>query len=505
MRKNILQYFEDTANKHPEKTVFGSKDVQICYKDFIHSARRIGSRLAEADLEKKNVAVFIDKSVNCLLGMFGSVYANACYTVIDVESPIERINTILDTLNPACIITDEANKASCAEKFDQTIFVIENMTAEAENTKLLGEIFDRQCDTDPLYILFTSGSTGVPKGSVICHRSVIDYAVTICKTFDINETTTWGSQTPFYFSMSILDVFSTVVAGATLFIIPKICFIFPLSLIEFLDDNKINSIYWVPTALNIIADFDTFSTAKPSYLKKVLFAGESMPVKQLNYWIEHLPDVLYANLYGPTEITDTCTYYIVDRHFDPSDSLPIGIPFDNCDILVVDDNGNRILPGDDNEGVLYVRGSFLGLGYYNNPKKTAEAFVQNPLNKLYPEIVYRTGDIVSYNDKNELIFKGRKDHQIKHMGHRIELGEIETGASAIEGVDRVCCIYDKANSNIVMFYTGSSDERTVKKSIKCFVPSYMVPQKCIKMSALPINMNGKIDRVKLSKDYLKQI
>ena len=228
-----------------------------------------------------------------------------------------------------------------------------------------------------------------------------------------------------------------------------------------------------------------------------------MPVKQLNYWREHLPEALYANLYGPTEITDTCTYFIVDREFSPSDSLPIGVAFDNCDVLVIDEENNCLVEDTVSEGILYVRGSFLGLGYYNNPEKTAEAFVQNPLNKMYPEVLYRTGDIVSYNERGELLFKGRKDHQIKHMGHRIELGEIETGASAIDNVDRVCCLYDDANSEIVLFYTGSADEKSVRKSMKAYVPSYMVPQKCIKLSALPINMNGKIDRIKLGNDYLK--
>ena len=503
MYKNIIQYLEDTAKKYPEKIVFGSNETKITYKQFVSDAAKIGSVLAKSGFTKKNVAVFVDKSVNCLLGMFGSAYANACYTVIDVESPAERINTIIDTLNPACIITDEKNKETCFAKVDKEVLVIEDMLKDDADYDLLAQVMSRQCDTDPLYVLFTSGSTGVPKGSVICHRSVIDYALTICATFDINADTVWGSQTPLYFSMSILDVFSTVVSGATFYIIPKICFIFPLSLIEFLDNNKINSIYWVPTALNIVADFDTFGTAKPQYLQKVLFAGEAMPVKQLNYWRSHLPEAVYANLYGPTEITDTCTYYVVNRDFLPSDSLPIGIPFDNCDVLVIDEENNCLVEDTTSEGILYVRGSFLGLGYYNNPEKTEQAFVQNPLNKMYPEVLYRTGDIVSYNEYGELLFKGRKDHQIKHMGHRIELGEIETGASAIEGVDRVCCLYDNANSEIVLFYTGSEEEKAVRKGIKAYVPSYMVPQKCIKLSALPINMNGKIDRIKLGNEYLK--
>ena len=176
----------------------------------------------------------------------------------------------------------------------------------------------------------------------------------------------------------------------------------------------------------------------PQYLRTVLFAGEVMPVKHLNYWRKFLPDCTYANLFGPTETTDICTFYRVDRIFENDESLPIGKACDNCSVLLLTDDGREALPGE--EGELIVRGSFLADGYYNDPEKTAAAFPQNPLNKAYPERVYRTGDIARLNEKGEFIYISRKDFQIKRSGYRIELGEIEAAVGSLDGV---MCIRDR--------------------------------------------------------------
>ena len=496
MIKSITDFLELHGKDRPDKCVYADKDRSVTYGEFVEHCKKAACGLPE----KKNVAIFIDKTVNCLTAMFAAAYANACYTIIDVQSPVDRVHTILSTIHPDCVLTDRKN-VNNAERFGfQNLILLEDLLKNGINYDKLAAIQKRRIDTDPLYILFTSCSTGIPKGTVVAHRSVIDYAQVVCESFAIDKNTIWGSQTPFYFSMSVLDVFATVVAGGTLQIIPKLYFSFPYMLIDYINERHINAIYWVPTALSIVANFETFEKKKPQYLKKILFAGETMPVKQLNYWIRHLPDVMYANLYGPTEITDTCTYYIVNRPFKDSDSLPIGNEFDNCEVLVINEDNRRVLSHEDGMGELYVRGSFLGMGYYGNVSKTSEAFVQNPLNKEYPELLYRTGDLVCYNEYNELVFRGRKDSQIKHMGHRIELGEIESVASAVAGIDRVCCLYDSDKTQIVLFYSGTVEEEHVAACMRCGVPNYMVPQRILKKTALPINMNGKIDRIKLKEE-----
>lgn len=495
MCKTIKDILKNTTEKHEEKVLFSEINKEVTYKEFYDICEAGASFLLSKNLYKQNVMIFIDKSINCLEAMFSSMFAGVVYTVVDVNSPINRIETIMDTLKPAAIITDEKNKQKCKNLEIESFCIEEMLETEILPDKLI-EANQSLVDTDPLYILFTSGSTGVPKGSVINHRSVILYATDICNTFSITEESVFGSQTPFYFSMSILDIFATILSGATFNIIPKMYFSFPVKLIEHLNQFKVNTIYWVPSAMSIVANFNTFESALPKYLKTILFAGEVMPIKVLNYWKKFLPEALYANLFGPTEITDTGTYYIVNRDFNDNESLPIGIPFSNSDVLVITENEKNAKEGE--VGELCFRGSFLGMGYYNNPEKTKEVFIQNPLNKKYPEIIYKTGDLVKYNELGELLYLGRKDFQIKHMGYRIELGEIESNIFAIDGVLSCACIYDTINSKIVLFYQSNkiSEEEMLKFAKEKLVP-YMVPNEIVKIDKMPINANGKIDRVKL--------
>ena len=502
MIKNILQLLENTVELFPNKVAFGDDKREITYVEFLKNSKKIGSCVASKKVTQKPIIIFIDKTVNCLEAMMGVIYSGNFYTILDTKTPVERAKSIIDTLDPIMIITDEKNEKKMSALNIQNIEVL--MYEDAVDYKIdeetLKDIRDKQIDTDILYVLFTSGSTGVPKGTVLTHKAVISYTTWVKDTFDINENTIWGSQTPFYFSMSITDVFSTIITGATLYIIPKMYFSFPVKLIEYMNEKKINSIYWVPSALCIVANLGALKTAEFESLQKILFAGEVMPVKQLNEWIQKLPNAQFANLYGPTETTDICSYYVIDRKFENDESIPMGKHCNNCGLIIVDENGNEILPTKDKEskiGELLVRGSFLASGYYKNPEKTKEAFVQNPINNSYPEIVYRTGDLVKYNKRGELIYISRKDYQIKHMGYRIELGEIERNIYGIDKIVLCACIYDEKEQKIVLFYQGDLEiEELAEEANKRLLP-YMRPNKYIKVSHMPYNANGKIDRKKL--------
>lgn len=495
--KNVLEFLERDAKVYPSKLAFIDANCNINYSELLESSKKIGSELCELNVMNKPVAIYLDKSVKIPMAMFGIVYSGNFYVVVDSEMPVERIQKIFSSLNPVAIVTEEKYYSNALSLGVEKVYDLKDMLKCEINNEALACVRDLQIDTDPLYALYTSGSTGLPKGAVLSHRSVIAYSEWVTKTFDINSDTVFGNQTPFYFSMSVTDIYSTIRTGATLVIIPKQYFTFPIKLVEFLNQHRINTIYWVPSAMSIVANLKLFSVAKPEYLKTVLFAGEVMPTKQLNYWIKNLDSsITYANLYGPTETTDICTYYVVDREFSDDQPLPIGKHCDNCNVVIVNEKGERA--GVNEEGELFVRGSFLAYGYYNNPEKTAQAFVQNPLNCAYPEIVYKTGDLVKMNENGEIMYICRKDYQIKHMGYRIELGEIETAVSSLEGMQESVCIYDDENDKIVLIYSArKTNDEKIMAQLSTKLNSYLLPNRLIKLPQLPHNQNGKIDRKKL--------
>ena len=499
MKNSVLSWLDETAKRLPNKLALQDISGNITYQEYRSKSLAIAYKIVELNKGemKKPIVVYLEKGKEVLVSFMGVAYSGCFYSPIDTEMPQSRVDKILEVLKPEIVITTNKLKTNF-EKFNfyGSYIIYEETICSEEDETAVKPYTEKIIDTDLLYVLFTSGSTGVPKGVSICHRSVIDYTDWVTETFNITQKDTFGNQAPFYFDNSILDIYSCMKTGATLNIIPKKLFFQPVPLLEYIKYNKINTIFWVPSALIVVSKLKAFRNVDLSdTLKRVLFCGEVMPNKQLNIWRKFLPNVTYANLYGPTEITDACPYYIVDREFSDDEPLPIGIPMSNTDILVLNDEDKLVT--DDEVGELCVRGTSLAMGYYNNPEKTRSAFVQNPLNKAVPEIIYRTGDLVRYNEYREIIYISRKDFQIKHLGHRIELGEIETAISSLEEVTLNCCLYDEKNQKIVLFVDAQVDRDYIKERIEKLVPEYMIPGKVIYLENMPINANGKIDRIKL--------
>jgi len=502
MHASVLEWLEKSSVTYADKTALVDEWERYTYKEYRDKAVGIADAIIATGLgSKKPVVVYLNKSVKVLASFMGIAYTGNFYSPIDIDMPAQRVNRILEVLEPEVVITTKELKEEFA-KFDYkgSYLIYEDINPIAKS-EAVEEATAKIIDTDLLYVLFTSGSTGMPKGVCITHRGVIDYTDWVTETFEITSEDSFGNQAPFYFDNSILDIYSAMKTGATVYIIPKILFPQPVRLLEYLKENKINTIFWVPSALMVVSKLKAFRNVDlTDTLKRVLFCGEVMPNKQLNIWRKFLPDALYANLYGPTEITDACTYYIVDREFADDESLPIGIPMKNTEIMVLDDE-NRLVTEPGVVGELCVRGTGVATGYYKNPEKTAQAFVQNPLNDAYEEKIYRTGDLVEYNEYHELIYLSRKDFQIKHMGHRIELGEIETAVSSLPDVTMNCCLYDEKHSKIVLFLDKNMTKDEVNSALANMVPEYMLPGKVIFMEVMPLNANGKIDRVAL-KEFL---
>ncbi|MBD5488016.1 MAG: amino acid adenylation domain-containing protein [Lachnospiraceae bacterium] len=501
MKANVTYWLDETMRRQPDKIAFADEKKEITFRELGTQAKALATHMIGKNLFKKPVVIYLEKGVDVLVSFMGAAYSCNFYSPIDVDMPASRVNKILEVLQPSLVVTNRELQP-VFEQFDYKgdYLLFEEIIGGAVDEEAIEAARGKGIDTDLLYVLFTSGSTGVPKGVTINHRSVIDYIDWVTETFEITQEDTFGNQAPFYFDNSILDIYSTIKSGATTYIIPKNLFAQPVPLLEYLKEKKINTIFWVPSALIVVAKLKAFRNVDLSdTLRRVLFCGEVMPNKQLNTWRRFLPDVQYANLYGPTEITDACTCYIVDREFTDDEPLPIGIPMANTDIIVLNDR-NEPVTGDE-IGELCVRGTSLSMGYYNNPEKTKEAFVQNPLNPYVPEIIYRTGDLVKYNEYGEIIYLSRKDFQIKHMGHRIELGEIETAVSSLDQIALCCCLYDEKRQKIVLFIEEELDKAYINEQISSLVPEYMLPNKVVTLPDMPINANGKIDRVKL-KEYL---
>ena len=466
--RSLVESIIKNKNINPNKTIFVDENKSITNNELYNEAMHIASYLSKYD--NKPIIIEMPKSVDAIVCMVGVLLSGNFYTVLDINMPEERKNIIIDLLKPVCKITIKDNKKDDYVYFEDII---------GTKTEKLKENYNM---SNPMYVLFTSGSTGVPKGVVVNHNSVMHYLNWFTNEFHIDETTIFGNQTPLYFSMSISDVLGTIYAGATLYFIPHSYFSFPLYLMKYLENNKINTIYWVPSALNMISTFDAFKAFDLPELKKILFAGEVMPPKVINYFVKNHP-AFYANLFGPTESTDICTYYEVKEE---TDNVPIGKACNGLTAIILKDGKES------KTGELYIKGPFLASGYYNNPKKTNEVFIQNPLNKAFPEVIYKTGDIVTVRDDGNLLYVGRADFQIKHMGYRIELGEIENKVYEIDEINTCVVVYK--NDKIILYYIGNIDEASLLSKLKDKVPEYMLPNKIHKEIKMNYNMNGKIDR-----------
>lgn len=499
MKTSVLDFFEQGALRDfPTRTAIVDGERSVTFSELAADAKRCGTRIAELFSESNlAVLVYLPKCIEAVIADLGIVYSGNVYCNLDIKSPPQRLRNILDRIDPVCILTSRA----LADRLRDTagtaieIVCIEDLREGKADDELIRSRLDRIVDTDPLCIINTSGSTGTPKGVALNHRGTIDYIEWLLDTFCFEDGVRIGSLSPQYFDSYVLELYLCLSKGAVLVLVPEQMAAFPAQLMEFLQTQQINFLFWVPSIMVTVANLDLLDKYDLSALQNVFFAGEVFPTTQFNRWRRALPQARFANLYGPTEIHVDCTYYVVDREFADDEPLPIGSPCHNTDILILDEQNHPCMDGE--RGELCVRGSSLALGYWNDPEKTARAFVQNPLNTRYPERIYRTGDIAYRAASGELYLVGRKDFQIKHMGHRIDLQEIEHQMHCVEGIGQACVLYNTATKEITVFYQAQSDEATpasIRRALATIFPKYMLPTAFHPLASLPRNPNGKIDR-----------
>jgi len=499
--KNVLQYLEGTAARLASKTAVtdGQGRQALTFEALLQCARSIGAALLRRDFEGARVAVLMDRSPDAIAAMLGIWYAGGVSVLVDVSQPMPRMQAMLSQASVCAVLFDEPHRAS-ADALSPCALAFDDVSEEGADENMLAAVRRRQIDTDPIYMVFTSGSTGVPKGVLGCHRALIDYAEALLPALGVREDDVLGCQSPLHFDAPFKEILSTTVLGATTVLIPRRCFALPMLLLNFLRENGITAIFWVASALSQISALGALDVCPPTHLRLLAFGSEVFPRVHYDRWRAALPEATFYHLYGPTEATGMSCVWRADRMLAEGEKIPIGAPLDNTDAMLIGDDGTRILPcpGRESEvGELYLRGSCLTHGYYAMHEQTAAAFVQNPLQKDYPETAYCTGDMAAYNAHGELIFLGRRDAQIKRMGHRVELGEIEEKVMEYAQITDACCVYLADVQTLVLFYQGQAEEREVMRMLQGTLPRYMLPTRVVCTDAIPRTQNGKRNRVLL--------
>lgn len=497
--KNVLEYLENTAARIPDREAVTDPEGSLTWAQLLEQAKRIGSFLARHLKTGEPAGLFMEKSCRALAAQLGIVYAGCFSVYLSADQGQLRVRRMKEQAKISVVLTDSPKRAeeylgSGAEYPD-----IEKALSQPADEELLSDIRRRQKDTDPLYCNFTSGSTGMPKGVLVCHRSVIDFMNYFPDMFGITEQDVIGNQAPFDFDVSVKDIYSSLKTGARLVLIPRKYFTVITSLLDYLDDQKMTTLIWAVSALCLLVQLKGFTYKVPGSIRRVMFSGEVMPERFLSAWQRQYPEAEFVNLYGPSEITCNCTYYRVPAPGErPGEgTLPVGRSFPNEEVFLLDKEDREVTESGVT-GEICVAGTALALGYLNAPEATAKAFTRNPLNDHYPETIYRTGDLGYFGEDGNLYFCGRKDFQIKLFGHRIELEEVENALNGAPGVDRGCCVFRQEKNRLEGYYCGSVQPRELKGELERLLPSYMVPSRLHRVDAMPVTANGKIDRRKLT-------
>jgi amino acid adenylation domain-containing protein len=519
----------ESAARHPEREAVRIDGRGLTYAELDALTNQVARALKASGVRRGDrVGIYVHKSFASIISIFGILKAGGVYVPLDPGAPVKRLAYITRNCDVRVLLSSTEKLSSLTQFFEEQTpieIVVLTDTPEMEPPQLPAPAqlvgwsdvlhLDRSSlpengniETDLAYILYTSGSTGDPKGVMISHRTIFTFINWCHDTFHVTHEDRATSHAPLHFDLSTFDIFVTIKAGGTVVLIPEKLSIFPIKLVELIQEERITITYMVPSILSLIVNYGKLSGYDTSSLRLVLFAGEVFPIKYLRRLVEAIPQADYYNLYGPTE-TNVCTYYKVqprDLAPDCTNPVPIGIACENMEVFAVDEQEHLITqPGQ--EGELWVRGSCIAEGYWGDPEKTARNFVRNVFQENFHETAYRTGDIVTLDEEGaNWIYVGRRDHMIKSRGYRIELGEIESALYAHTGVKEAAVVAipdDLIGNRIKAFVAPLERNGLTEKELLEFcsqrLPRYMVPEKVELWEDLPKTSTGKVNRQLLAK------
>ena len=465
------------------------------------------------------------KSIEAIVAILATLKADCVFVPLDTRSPVARSLKIIRASDGRCLLAAPSVEKGLRELIEASGDVASlplgwismdgggvapesaAFTWEEVASLEAGVLDSANGADDPAYILFTSGSTGDPKGVLITHGNVLRFVEWAIGYFGIDETDRVSAHPPLYFDLSVFDIFGTFAAGAELHLVPAEVNLLAHKLAEFIRSSELTQWFSVPSVLNYLMKFDVLAEGDFPTLRRVIWCGEVLPTPTLMYWMQCVPHASFTNLYGPTEATIASSYYTVARC--PTDKrapLPIGSPCDGERLYVLNADLEPVPAGE--VGDLYIAGVGLSPGYWRDPAKTASAFVPSPFAEA-PGRIYRTGDLAKVGPDGLFYFLGRADTQIKSRGYRIELGEIEAALQTLAGLREVgvvaipsegfagwtiCCGYAVETETPV-------EPPQLRSQLSNLLPSYMIPSRWEFFDWLPKTSNGKIDKRSLKEHF----